>query len=592
MSNAILYRSFSKQGRASVDFSNSADDTGVPLATAGRLGLLALLLLALLLPAGFCAAASQQIQASWSYSGSAVDLAGFRLYKDAALVCSSNDPAARTMTCNVDLGSTPALFSMTAFDIYGVESAKSTAFTLTPSVPNQAPISVAQANVLTGPAPLAVFFDGGSSSDPDGYVAGYSWNLGDGASGTGVAIDHTYTLPGIYTAILTVTDDSGTTAQSSVAINVGEVVVPNQPPAALLIASNGNGVAPMAVTFDGSRSSDADGTIASYSWNFGDGGLASGALVNHSFATAGSYTVTLTVTDNQGATAQSHTVITVDAPPNKAPSAVVTSSVLSGTVPLVVSFNGSGSSDTDGTIASFAWNFGDGSTGSGATSAHTFSAAGSYTVTLTVTDNQGATGQAQKVITVQPPPNQAPAAVLTSNVSSGTAPLAVSFSGSGSSDSDGTIASYAWTFGDGSNGSGATVSHSFSAAGSYTVILKVTDNKGATAQTQKVITVQAPPVTNKPPIAMLKASVKAGKAPLLVRFKSGGSIDPDGKIVSYAWSFGDGATASGASVSHTFKVAGQFTVTLTVTDNKGAAVRATTQIAVSAGTTKTSTKRR
>ncbi len=271
---------------------------------------------------------------------------------------------------------------------------------------------------------------------------------------------------------------------------------------------------------------------------------------------------------------------------------MLTSNVSSGTAPLAVSFSGSGSSDSDGTIASYAWTFGDGSNGSGATVSHSFSAAGSYTVILTVTDNQGAKATAQKVITVQPPPNQAPAAVLTSNVSSGTAPLAVSFSGSGSSDSDGTIASYAWTFGDGSNGSGATVSHSFSAAGSYTVILTVTDNQGAKATAQKVITVQAPPVTNKPPIAMLKASVKAGKAPLLVRFKSGGSIDPDGKIVSYAWSFGDGATASGASVSHTFKVAGQFTVTLTVTDNKGAAVRATTQIAVSAGTTKTSTKRR
>ena len=582
MSNAILYHFFSKQGRLSAGLLNSAKATGFLWSTAGRLGLLVVLCLALLLPAALCAAAPQQIQITWSYSGSAVDLAGFRLYKDAALACESTDPAARAMTCTVDLGGASALFTMTAFDVSGAESSQSTAFTLTPPVANQAPISVAQANVLTGPAPLAVFFDGSSSSDPDGYVASSSWNFGDGAGGTSAAVDHTYTLPGLYTAVLTVTDDLGATAQSSIAINVGAVVVPNQPPAALLAASNGSGVAPLAVTFDGSKSSDADGTVAGYAWNFGDGGSASGALVNHSFVKAGSYTVTMTVTDNQGATAQAQTVITVQAAPvaNKAPSALLKASVLSGTAPLRVFFDSSGSSDPDGTVATIAWNFGDGATGSGATPSRYYYVAGHYTVTLTVTDNQGATAQAQTTITVQPPPNQAPTAVLSSSVQTGTAPLVVAFKGSGSSDADGTIASYAWTFGDGSTGSGATPSHTYSAAGSYPVTLKVTDNQGATAQAQTVITVLAPP--NKAPSAVLSSSIQTGTAPLVVGFNGSGSSDADGTIASYLWTFDDGSTVSGVTALHSYGVAGQYQVTLKVTDNQGATAQAQTTITVQA----------
>ncbi|OIP44969.1 MAG: hypothetical protein AUK28_09025 [Desulfobacterales bacterium CG2_30_60_27] len=182
--------------------------------------------------------------------------------------------------------------------------------------------------------------------------------------------------------------------------------------------------------------------------------------------------------------------------------------------------------------------------------------------------------------------------MLSSSIQTGTAPLVVGFNGSGSSDADGTIASYAWTFGDGSTGSGATPSHTYSAAGSYPVTLKVTDNQGATAQAQTVITVQAPPVTNQAPSAVLRASTKSGTAPLVVGFKSRGSSDPDGTIVSFFWEFGDGYTTSGSTTSHTYGVVGQYTVTLTVTDNQGATAQATTLISVTSPTPSTRTKSR
>lgn len=158
---------------------------------------------------------------------------------------------------------------------------------------------------------------------------------------------------------------------------------------------------------------------------------------------------------------------------------------------LSCSFDGSASSDSDGSIASYAWNFGDGSTASGATASHSYSAAGTYTVGLTVTDNDGGTNFTSKSVTVTAPPanNILPTASFTDSCSD----LACSFNGSASSDSDGTIASYAWTFGDGSTATGATASHTYAAAGTYSVQLTVTDNDGGTNATSKSITVTAPP---------------------------------------------------------------------------------------------------
>jgi PKD repeat protein len=161
------------------------------------------------------------------------------------------------------------------------------------------------------------------------------------------------------------------------------------------------GTAPLAVSFDGRGSSDPDGSISSYAWAFGDGGSASGATANHTYA-AGTYTATLTVTDNLGATASSSLTITVTSPANRPPSAMVSATPLSGTAPLAVSFDGRGSSDPDGSIAGYAWAFGDGASASGSTASHTYGNAGTYTATLTVTDNLGATGSSSVTVTVSP----------------------------------------------------------------------------------------------------------------------------------------------------------------------------------------------
>ena len=165
--------------------------------------------------------------------------------------------------------------------------------------------------------------------------------------------------------------------------------------------------------------------------------------------------------------------------PNQSPTASFTANPTSGVAPLEVSFNASNSSDSDGSIINYVWNFKDGNTGNGETVNHTFSSIGSYNVELTVTDNEGATDSTTKTITVTETPNQSPTASFTANPTSGVAPLEVSFNASNSSDSDGSIISYTWNFGDGSNGSGVTTSHIYENAGDYTVQLTVSDNDSA-----------------------------------------------------------------------------------------------------------------
>jgi PKD repeat protein len=162
----------------------------------------------------------------------------------------------------------------------------------------------------------------------------------------------------------------------------------------------------------------------------------------------------------------------------------------SGTAGVAMVFNGSGSADPDGSIASYQWSFGDGASATGATPAHTYSAPNAYTVTLTVTDNGGLTGSASTTaaVTSGGGGNQAPVAVTTGPYA-GVAGAPVAFDGSGSHDNDGSIASYRWDFGDGATASGATPAHAYTSAGTYTIVLTVTDNQGATASVSTSATI-------------------------------------------------------------------------------------------------------
>jgi PKD repeat protein len=156
----------------------------------------------------------------------------------------------------------------------------------------------------------------------------------------------------------------------------------------------------LACDFDGTSSTDSDGVITDYAWDFGDGTAGAGDIVSHSYAAEGTYEVTLTVTDDSGASASVTQAVTVTAPvTNVAPTASFTFTCAD----LACSFDGTSSSDSDGTITNWAWNFGDGASATGDIVDHTYGAAGTYTVTLTVTDDAGATASVSQDVTVNAP---------------------------------------------------------------------------------------------------------------------------------------------------------------------------------------------
>jgi len=154
----------------------------------------------------------------------------------------------------------------------------------------------------------------------------------------------------------------------------------------------------------------------------------------------------------------------------------------------------------------------------------------------------------------------------------------VQFNGLRSVDSGGTITSYAWMFGDGGSASGMAVSHAYAVPGAYNATLTVTDSRGMRAS--DTATVQ---VANRPPVANAGSDqTQAPGSP--VTFNGAGSSDPDGTITAYAWSFGDGASATGSTVTHSYAAAGTYTATLAVTDNRGARGTDTALVTVTAST--------
>ncbi|HYF47849.1 MAG TPA: PKD domain-containing protein [Planctomycetota bacterium] len=166
-------------------------------------------------------------------------------------------------------------------------------------------------------------------------------------------------------------------------------LVENLAPVAKLTPSTTSGSPPLLITFSGSASSDPDGFISQYIWDFGDGTSTSGENVSHIYA-AGSFTVRLKVIDSGGASAEATTSLGIA---NRPPIALASATPDAGLPPLALLFSSAGSADPDGTITSFLWDFGDGTTGNGANIAHTYPAPGFYFATLTVTDNGGATAK-------------------------------------------------------------------------------------------------------------------------------------------------------------------------------------------------------
>ncbi|MCP3866782.1 MAG: PKD domain-containing protein [Gammaproteobacteria bacterium] len=377
----------------------------------------------------------------------------------------------------------------------------------------------------------------------------------------------TYYESGQYDINLRVTDgvDQQDTDTTTVSLIAGTPPVAD-PGGPYLLTEASASCGQWTVALDGTGSSDNAG-IYSYAWDFGDGNSATGANPTHTYATAGTYTVSLTVTDNA---LQTHTATTtVSTSAQALPSAVPggpysvdESAASSGG--WAASVNGAASSDDSG-ICDYVWDFGDGNTADGSAQTHTYNAAGTYTVTLTVRDNalQSHSATTTYTVTANDLPIADPAGPYSvdENQAQNGQWTAV-FDGTGSTDDFG-IWSYGWDFGDGNSGTGATPTHVYSAPGTYTVALTVTDNgrQVNTAQTQITVSGNGVPVAEAGPDQLTEVGMP-------VTLDASASTDDFG-IFSYRWDFDSTSIADSnrAVAMVEYDSAGVYQPAVTVTDH-------------------------
>ena len=404
-----------------------------------------------------------------------------------------------------------------------------------------------------------------------GAVMTYDWDFGDGTivHGTGVTCSHTYASGGNYTVLLTVTNTFGamtSTASSSFTQYVTPVA------GYTYSRTSGTTVAPIGVDFDASSLSslnDLSGSLT-YDWNYGDGSVhGTGAIPSHNYTNGGSYIVTLTVTNTNGGlqATSTHTVAYYVAP---VAGYSFSRSTVATVAPIGVDFDASTlSTVSDNAVLSYDWDFGDLTThGTGATPSHHYTNGGSYTVTLTVTSNNGNT-QATSIHTVAYYVKPV-AGFSFSRTSAATATPDVNFDATTlSTISDNGSLSYDWDYGDGTviHGSGVTTSHSYTSGGSYSVILTVTSNNGnlQATSTQTV----AYYVT---PISAFTASLSHDVNGYPVASVTNNSSVNETTTLTYSWTYGDGiGTSTSASPSdYTYSTgAASRSINLRVTNTNG-----------------------
>lgn len=355
----------------------------------------------------------------------------------------------------------------------------------------------------------------------------YSWNFGDGGTSTATNPTHTYAGDGTYTVTLTATGPCGTSTST-------QQVVISSLPVAGFNAQQTNGCAPFTVQFQDQSSTN----VTSWAWSFPGGTPSNSTEENPSvtYATAGSYDVTLTVTNPLGSNTSTQTnFITV----GTAPTAGFTSAATG----LTANFTNTSSGAT-----SYAWNFGDGGTSTEANPSHTYATDGNYTVVLSATNACGTVTSTQTVSAFLPP-----TAGFNANVTSGCAPLSVQFNNQSSANAT----SFAWSFPGGTPSSSTAENPTvvYNVAGTYTVTLTVSNPAGQNTSTQMNYI-----VVNAAPTAGFTGSVNG----TTVTFNNTTT-----NATSYVWNFGDGNTSTEANPTHTYTADGVYDVTLTATNACG-----------------------
>jgi len=504
---------------------------------------------------------------------------------------------------------------------------------------NNSPKAVIKADPSSGQAPLTVSFSAASSSDAETPATQliYQWNFGDGLTANdqktpGILreTEHTYSrvnadvdkdnctqtcpctptgrtctvsCPCKFTATLTVTDTGGKSSADSINIIVG-----NTNPVANITVSNTQGNSPLTVTFNAKNSTDADKDTLTVEWTWDDGSAVEthpattgqsppgDGSVSHPYTlatgqTSATFKPTAKVKDGRGGeTTWSGTTITVTAggSANSKPLALFT---ISPAQPLLnkeftVDASQSSTRPPGGVISKYEWDWGDLTPGStGVTAKHTYTRAGRYTITLTVSDaktppNQASTQQTVVISSAAPPPtgtNRAPDASLVADPPEGFVDESFLFDARGSTDPDGDTLSYKFVFGDGEQTAftaSPTATHTYAKVGTYVVRLTVRDAHNASTDLTRSVRVLLQG-ENRTPIALIATGPRTGAAPLSQTFDGQISYDPDNDTnLTFTWTItlADVVvdTLTGPKVERVFDKVGTYTVVLAVADPAGA----------------------
>lgn len=418
------------------------------------------------------------------------------------------------------------------------------------------------------------------STDPDGIVTTWVWDLGDGSSvkttnSTSPAPTRVYPTGGVYTARLRVVDDEGRVS-SPISTNIN---INSRPSANFTSKVTSNLVVNLkAVDAAGGLSHDPDGDALTFAWDCGPGVLSTTPepteLAKCTFTSVGDCTIALIVSDGE-VTGQASTTIFVD-DVDKPPFVELSASQATVLSNVPVQFE----DDTQAAaIVTWNWDFGDGNTSTEQHPQHTYTDGGrAYAVMLTVTDEAGhvASNDAPLTITVL---NRSPASLFEWTAPEGASTLVPIQFSDASSDQDGHITTRTWEFGDATTytaitGALSSPAHIYQRAGTYQVNLTVRDEDGATHRSTQVLT-----VANTPPLPDFAWTPETPTTADTVQFHDA-SLDPDGTLNLWTWTFPDGSTQTGPQPVKKFTSNGPKLVKLVVRDDEGASVEKTLTVLV------------
>lgn len=377
-----------------------------------------------------------------------------------------------------------------------------------------------------------------STGDPDSWL----WDFGDGTGAQGPTADKAWDEPGTYPVTLRVSRGEETD-EISLAITV---VPPDTalPPAADFVFSSPVVSVGQPIAFE----DRSDGEITRWRWEFGDGTSATAPNVTKSWTEPGRYEVRLTVANEQGSDSAAVFVDVIES--LEAPVAVLTAPQTEVDLGAPVAFRGSSSTGP----ATFAWDFGDGRTGSGADVVHVFLTEGTFTVTLTATNDAGVSTDTVEVVVA--PPTQPPTAAIGALPSVIEVGDVVTLSSLSTNSPDVET----WSFGDGQTATGARVTHTWESPGSYQLALTASNSAGTDTVTETIDVVAELPA----PIARIGDYNETPWVDETTLF-----IDASVDATSWLWDFGDGATSTAPDPLHAFTSPGQKIVTLTVSNRNG-----------------------